>query len=217
MPIRIGIIHDDKSIQSKLIALIEAQKSFFCLDFTVASITEMNYNSILDDFNPDIVLLDMDMHGDSMAGFKVIDLYVARSQRKRMPLPVPKIIVISQWSDPWMVKIMETKKEMGICGCITTDNLFNEEVLRHLLLTVHYGQGFITNDDKNIKSSNKEIVLTTNQKDILRRMMQGKRAKTIADELNIAESTVNVTIFKLRKTFGVDNNGHLSLAAQHLV
>ena len=65
---------------------------------------------------------------------------------------------------------MKAKSEMGIHGCITADYLFKTETLRHLMLTVYYGKGFITNDDKNIEFNGKEIALTANQKDILKKM-----------------------------------------------
>lgn len=215
MAIRVGIIHDNIETLNRFKATIEAYQPFLQVDFACSSMKEVERNEVTSiHYRTDILLLDMDMHNDSMAGFKVIDMYKQKRHK-------PKIIVVSEWCDPWMVKIMESKRDTGISGCITSDDLFDNGVLQDIIERVNGGNLFITDADKRpIPASAEEPTtpqLTEREKKIIRLLEKGKMITKIAQELGIKEGGVYSTLFQLRKRFNVLSNHLLLLATKTLI
>lgn len=214
MAIRIGIIHDDINTLNRFQTTIEAYTPFLQVDFTCASMDEVvNKEVISPNYNTNILLLDMDMHNDSMAGFKVIDMYKQKRHK-------PKIIVVSEWCDSWMVKIMQSKKNMGISGCITSDDLFENGVLQDIIERVNREDLFITDADKRPILCGEEATtphLTEREKKILRLLEKGKMITEIAQLLGVREGGVYSTLFQLRKRFNVLSNHLLLLATKTLI
>ncbi len=213
MAIKIGIVHDDVEMVQKLRTAIESYRPFLRLDFACPSLAQFIQEDIVNDYATDIVLLDMDMHNDSMAGFKVIDRY----QQVRNK---PKIIVVSEWCDVFMVRVMKSKQSAGISGCITSDNLFDNGVLQDIIERVHAEEGiFITDADK-LPLPNVSVntpTLTDREKRILQFLASGLNVIAIAQKMGIKEGGIYATLFHLRQKFNVRATAQLILATQHLI
>ena len=85
MAIRVGIIHDNIETLNRFKATIEAYQPFLQVDFACSSMKEVERNEVTSmHYSTDILLLDMDMHNDSMAGFKVIDMYKQKRHKPKI-------------------------------------------------------------------------------------------------------------------------------------
>ena len=101
--IRVAVVEDDKPFRIYLETEIRKMPS--CgFDFGIASLEAIKEEGIMDDYNPDVLLLDMALEGVIDGGMKVIDFL--KKKKKKMP----KVLIVSGYCDNWMIQMMQQKE-----------------------------------------------------------------------------------------------------------
>ena len=205
--IRVAIVEDDKPFRIYLETEIRKMPS--CgFDFGIASLEAIKDDSILDDYNPDVLLLDMALAGVIDGGMKVID-FLKKKKRK-----MPKILIVSGYCDNWMILMMKQKE--GVNGCIRKSVLATAEYsfLEGIIKKAYQSDEFIVIlDDQATNTVSKPKViqkkLTHIQEEILERLAQGQTQNEIAQYSGKAVSTVNNLVAQLKKKFNVRTTAEL--------
>jgi DNA-binding NarL/FixJ family response regulator len=195
---RVALIQEDKLLRLYLEQTIE-QLQGCSLDFSIDSISALENEIQLQDYNPDILLLEMVLDGYLDGGIRVIHLWKKKKRK------LPNIVIVSQYCDHWMVQLMQ---QIGVAACVSKSILAIPNLLENLLKKVYQKEGFLTLSQNALVTPDKQeplshADLTTNQRTILNRLKQGQTQNEIAQQLSKTVSTVNNTVAQLKKKFKV--------------
>jgi DNA-binding NarL/FixJ family response regulator len=214
--IRVAVIEDDKPFRIYLESEIRKMPS--CqFDYGIASLEAMKMDGF-DEYNPDVLLLDMALGGVIDGGIKAIE-FLKKKKRK-----LPKILIVSGYCDSWMIQMM--KQIDGVSGCIRksvlamADHTFLESIINK---TYQSAEFIIVLDDQQSSTmegilATKKIVkrLTENQEEILQRLAQDQTQNDIADYMKKPVATINNTVAQLRKKFKVETTPKLLIKVKEL-
>jgi DNA-binding NarL/FixJ family response regulator len=206
--IRVAVVEDDKPFRIYLETEIRKMPSC-SFDFGIASFDAIKEESVLEDYNPDVLLLDMALEGVIDGGMKVID-FLKKKKRK-----IPKILIVSGYCDNWMIQMMKQKD--GVNGCIRKSVLATAEYsfLEGIIKKAYQSDEFIVIlDDQPVvsaapKPKENRKKLTDIQEEILQRLAQGQTQNEIAQYSGKAVSTVNNLVAQLKKKFKVRTTAEL--------
>jgi len=157
---------------------------------------------------PDVVIVDLAMHGSGLGGIDLIRRIRAHDQRAR-------ILVFSMHSDPIIVS---RALEAGATGYVLKDT--SSEELKKAFEQVRAGIPYLSNDIamqvalvRTGVRQNPLADLTPRELQTLSLLAEGKPYGRIADELNVSYKTVVNTCSQLKQKLHVKNLPELIRAA----
>jgi two-component system, NarL family, invasion response regulator UvrY len=149
---------------------------------------------------PDVVVVDLSLHGDSLAGIALI-------RRIRMVAPLAPILVYSMHADP---NIATSAMEAGATGYLIKDSSPDE--LTNAVRLVRSGLRYVdervwdalAQGDRNIP-----LDLTPREQQVLSLLESGKPNSSISNELGITRKTVARIISQVKRKVGARGIGNL--------
>jgi DNA-binding NarL/FixJ family response regulator len=125
--IRIAVVEDDKPFRIYLETEIRKMPSC-TFEYGAASLEAIKEAHLLEDYNPDILLLDMRLSNDYGGGLNVLD-YFQKKKKK-----IPKVLIVSGHCDQWMIGLMQQKGTVNGCirksALVTAEFTFLEGILK---------------------------------------------------------------------------------------
>jgi DNA-binding NarL/FixJ family response regulator len=214
--IRVAVIEDDKPFRVYL--EMEIRRMLSCnFEYGIASLEMLRQENYIDDYNPDVLLLDMRLADDYGGGMQVLDFL--RKKKKKMP----KVLIVSGHCDSWMIGLMQQKE--NVCGCIrksalaTSEYTFLEGIIKKAYQTDEFisildAQPLTTHSPHLLKPKIRE--LTDIQQAILTRLCKGLNQKEIAEVMQKPQNTVGNHVAGLKKKFKVETTAQLTMKATEL-
>jgi len=157
----------------------------------------------------DVLLLDIRMPG--MDGYETI-------QKIKQDFATTKVLVVSTFGGgEYIYKMLSSGAE----GYLMKNK--SKEELVNAIRQIHNGQRFISHDVQQIywdhiqnksKKPKSDIQLTSREIEVLKLVATGMQDREIADQLNIAETTVFTHCRNLRKKIAVSNRTELAIHAK---
>lgn len=212
-PIRVFLISDFLILLRGISALIESHSH----SFSLAGIAETHSQAVegIANTNVDVVILDIDGNSDEVL-LLIETLSIISSA---------KILMLSRLQDT------DFQEKAIVCGA---KGIFSHNTTPELLLTavnkVHKGEMWLNraatermlskllNDKQSDYSSTKITLLTEREREIFTFIIhsKGELGKTIANKLNISESTLRNHLTSIYEKLGVTNrHGLLAFAYQN--
>ncbi|MET0386811.1 MAG: response regulator transcription factor [Polyangiales bacterium] len=152
--------------------------------------------------DPHVVLLDMRMPG--LGG-------VAAIKRLREQCPRARLLVLSMYEDPHYVRAALAAGAHGYLGKRT-----GTQALLEAIRSLHAGQPLRATMEPEPESPEAPDGLSTREREIMARVVQGQTSRQIADALGIGKSTVDTYRARVFRKLGVDNRAALfALAGQY--
>jgi DNA-binding NarL/FixJ family response regulator len=203
---RVAIIEDDLENRKYIKKMINNTQKFV-VDFEVSSYEELIEIERTNDYNPDILLLDMSL-STKKDGMDVLLYYEQRKKRTK-----PKIVIVSCDFNNYMLNATEAK---GANGYIVKSFLFRSDsaFLEAVLTTIQHSNQFIKILSSD--SLNKNIKISDEHKKMVRLLKEGKKVGEIAEILNKNPSTTTNTFLQIRNKLGVSTNEQLVIKASEL-
>lgn len=199
--IKLLIIEDHTMVREMWRLVLNAQPDFFIVaDCGTAKEAEEMIKKI----NPDVVLLDINLSGDS--GFELVP-------KIQLYLPGAKILVVSMHN---IVSYAKRIMNMGAYGYVTK-NSTNEELF-DAIRSVNSGKKFICKEVKDLLANqlieNENALpdindLSKREIQIISYLKEGKNSKEIADDLNISIRTVEVHRYNILHKLKLKNTAAL--------
>ena len=204
--IRVAVVEDDKPFRNYLESEIWKMPSC-SFDYGVGSFEAIKQDNIIEDYNPDVILLDMKLGDDWNGGLKIVGFFQKRKNK------IPKILIVSTHCADYMIGLMQQTK--GVNGCIQKSLLTTYEFtfLESLIKKAYQSNEFISTTQER---KQKPYELTDIQQDILLRLAQGQSQKEIAESRGVKESGIGQTISNLRDKFDVKTTVQLLMEAKEL-
>lgn len=211
--INICIVDDHAIFRDGLKSVLMQIESF---NIVFEAETGMEFLKQLNEFVPDIVLMDISM--PEMDGIEA-------TEKALIKHPALKIITLSSFSDHiYYYKMIKAgvqgfvlKKsgkeelEKAIKDVFNGNNYFPQDILRNLIFKIsHEGQ-------KNIQDSN--LVLSKRETEVLQLICNGNTNSEIAEQLHISPKTVDNHRTNLLQKTATKNSAHLVMFAikNHLI
>jgi DNA-binding NarL/FixJ family response regulator len=214
--IRVAVIEDDKPFRVYLEMEIRRMPS--CVfEYGVASLEVLKQEAIIDDYNPDVLLLDMQLEGDYGGGMKVLEFL--QKKKKKMP----KILIVSGYCEAWMIGLMQQKEHVS--GCIRKSALATAEFsfLEGIIKKAYQTDEFISIlDYQPVHTTNNQVSkpkpkpLTHIQHTILTRLGKGQTQKEIAESMQKPQNTIGNHVALLKQKFKVETTAQLTMKATEL-
>ncbi|MBN2414538.1 response regulator transcription factor [bacterium] len=184
--IRVLIVDDHKILQEGLIALLGSQD-----DIEVAGVADNGREGVekTGELRPDVVLMDISM--PVMNGMEATRIITERYEGVKV------LVLTMHDTEEYVYKVFS----MGASGCVTKKSAY-----QHLIAAihaVHRGELYISPtisksvlvDFLHYKSAQRKVsdrtVLTPREREILKLLVSGKKAKEIAFDLGISYKTVD--------------------------
>lgn len=184
MSIRVGIVEDDASVRENLARLIDTAPGFACVAACASAEEALKR---LSDANPDVVLMDIHLPGQSG---------IACMARLRRLLPGVQIIMLTIEEDS--EQVFESLKA-GASGYLVK-HVTPEEILEAVSEVHRGGAPMSSHIARMVVTTFRQggsvpaADLSPREEEILRLLATGNRSKEIADALAIGIGTVNTHV-----------------------
>lgn len=221
--IRVAIVEDEKPIRLYLEKMVKEDLANSCVfDFSVGSYEEFLLDEKPNEYNPDVILLDMHLGEGNPSGMSIVEYF--RKRRKN----IPKILVVSTYLNEFVV---EMNKQSGIVrGCIKKSVILKNGAVfleKQLKRAVNPKDTefivFLDNTPVYLPQAAREKYvkklpnkITVIQKQLLDGLEKGGSYATIAKNLGRNENTLRNHGKTLRKKLNVETTVQLLAKAKEL-
>lgn len=196
MTIRVVIVDDHPMVAEGIEALLETYD-----ELTVVAALSSGQEAVdrVDELNPDVILLDLNMPG--LGGLSATELILEKR-------PETKIVILSMHDTP---EYISTALSHGARGYLLKD-VPTEEIFT-AIQTVMSGQDYLCTGAKGSlkpRITDGREPLTSREQTILLQLATGKSNKDVAAELNISVRTVETHRKNIKRKLGISSTAGLT-------
>ena len=196
MTIRVVIVDDHPMVAEGIEALLETYD-----ELTVVAALSSGQEVVdrVDELNPDVILLDLNMPG--LGGLSATELILEKR-------PETKIVILSMHDTP---EYISTALNHGARGYLLKD-VPTEEIFT-AIQTVMSGQDYLCTGAKGSlkpRITDGREPLTSREQTILLQLATGKSNKDVAAELNISVRTVETHRKNIKRKLGISSTAGLT-------
>ncbi|WIV49494.1 response regulator transcription factor [Marivivens sp. LCG002] len=196
MTIRVVIVDDHPMVAEGIEALLETYD-----ELTVVAALSSGQEAVdrVDELNPDVILLDLNMPG--LGGLSATELILEKR-------PETKIVILSMHDTP---EYISTALNHGARGYLLKD-VPTEEIFT-AIQTVMSGQDYLCTGAKGSlkpRITDGREPLTSREQTILLQLATGKSNKDVAAELNISVRTVETHRKNIKRKLGISSTAGLT-------
>ncbi len=196
MTIRVVIVDDHPMVAEGIEALLETYD-----ELTVVAALSSGQDVVdrVDDLNPDVILLDLNMPG--LGGLSATELILEKR-------PETKIVILSMHDTP---EYISTALSHGARGYLLKD-VPTEEIFT-AIQTVMSGQKYLCTGARGSlkpRITDGREPLTSREQTILLQLATGKSNKDVAAELNISVRTVETHRKNIKRKLGISSTAGLT-------
>lgn len=196
MTIRVVIVDDHPMVAEGIEALLETYD-----ELTVVAALSSGQEAVdrVDELNPDVILLDLNMPG--LGGLSATELILEKR-------PETKIVILSMHDTP---EYISTALSHGARGYLLKD-VPTEEIFT-AIQTVMSGQDYLCTGAKGSlkpRITDGREPLTSHEQTILLQLATGKSNKDVAAELNISVRTVETHRKNIKRKLGISSTAGLT-------
>jgi DNA-binding NarL/FixJ family response regulator len=192
-PIRVGLVDDDPSDRADILRLIEANAPTVRLELVAESLATLRREKINDDYQVDVLLVDLFLGINQPDGLAVIDYLHSLTFQANQP--IPKLLIVSANVNNFSIELSRKSKANGV----VRKNLFRDNPGFFIKVVQQLHQAPAGSFNTWLKYVPD---FGLRQQQVLCGLCKGQKQAQIAEQIGITESTVNTYTQKLRHDLG---------------